>query len=644
LSSPGPKNAAAEAEAPADSAAPAAPAVPEAGPAKPLRGVDAVKDALTRLPHSPGVYLMKNPAGKVLYVGKAKRLRARVASYARFEDFPTWRGHKIQSMVTQVGVVDYIVTRTEKEALILENTLIKKYRPRYNVDLRDDKNHLMLRLALERQYPRISLVRKPADDGASYFGPFDKAGAARKTLYLLQRIFPLRRCSDHTMRGRTRPCLDYETGRCAAPCTGKISQEAYQRLARQMAAFFKGKGEEVAKELERLMREASKAERYEAAALHRDRLIALRRTLERQQVAQAAETDLDVFGLVDDEKGCRLSLIKVRSGRVVNSKPHDLSQAAFDPAEVMSQVLLSTYDIAQPPPLILVSHMPGDPGLMVEILGERAGRRVEIRKPQRGDKKGLLDLALLNASRPLQSDGPDPAQVLENLAKKLHLPAPPRTMECVDISHLGGRLTVASVVSFVDGKPNKAGYRRYKVVGLDDQPDDYAAMAEVVGRRLSGDRPPPDLLVLDGGKGQLNVGVAVLEFLEPEQKPALASLAKGRGGEPDHVFLPGRKNPVNLKPRDPGLLMLMHLRDEAHRFAISYHRLLRKKALTKSILEEVPGVGPKKRRKMLKAFGSLAALKKAGPAQISQKAGVDQATAERAAAFLSSLDTLKAEK
>ncbi len=596
------------------------------------------------MPQKPGVYLMKDAREKVLYVGKAKRLKARVISYTRFEDFPSWRQHKIQTMVGKVRRVDYVVTSTEKEALLLENTLIKKYRPRYNVDLRDDKNHLMLRLAMEHQYPRLSLVRKQAGDGARYFGPFDKAGAARKTLYLLQRIFPLRRCSDHTMNNRQRPCLDYETGRCAAPCTNQISQEDYRRLALQMEAFFRGKGEDVAKELERLMQEASRAERYEAAALHRDRLFALRRTLERQRVARTGQGDLDVLGLVDNQTGCRLALIKVRSGRVVSSKLHDLSQAASGTDELMAHSLLTMYDIAQPPPLILVSHMPPDPGLVVELLGERAGRKVELRKPVRGDKKGLLDLALMNAAQPREQHKPDAEQVLEGLAQKLRLEVFPQSIECVDISHLGGRLTVASVVCFKEGEPHKSSYRRYKVLSLKDEPDDYAAMAEVVSRRLGGDRPPPDLMVLDGGKGQLNVGLAVLEGLDPLKRPALAALAKGRGEEPDRVFLPGRKNPLNLKARDPGLLLLMRIRDEAHRFAISYHRLLRKKAFTKSILEEVPGVGPKTRKALMNAFGSLAKLKLANEREMTEQAGIDSKTASRVRAFLRSLDTMKGAK
>ena len=608
------------------------------------QGAEAVKAALASMPHKPGVYLMKDALGKVLYVGKAKRLKSRVASYARFEDFPNWRQHRIQTMVGKVRRVDYVVTSTEKEALLLENTLIKKHRPRYNVDLRDDKNHLMLRLALEHSYPRLNLVRKPAEDGARYFGPFDKAGAARKTLYLLQRIFPLRRCSDHTMNNRQRPCLDFETGRCSAPCTGEISREEYMRLALQMEAFFKGKGEEVAKELERLMLEASKAERFEAAALHRDRLLALKRTLERQRVARTGEGDLDVLGLVDDQSGCRMALIKVRSGRVVSSKVHDLSQAASSTEDLMAQALLSMYDLAQPPPLILLSHMPPDPGMMVELLGEKAGRKVELRKPSRGDKRGLLDLALMNAAQVREHQKPDAETVLEGLAKKMQLEVFPQSIECVDISHLGGRLTVASVVCFKDGEPHKSSYRRYKVVSLKDEPDDYAAMHEVVSRRLSGDRPPPDLMVLDGGKGQLNVGSAVLQGLEPERRPALAALAKGRDAEPDRVFLPGRKNPLNLKARDPGLLLLMRIRDEAHRFAISYHRLLRKKALTRSILEEVPGVGPKNRKALLSAFGSLARLRQANEREMNEQAGIDMQTAAKVRAFLSSLDTLRGSK
>ncbi|MGD9125548.1 MAG: excinuclease ABC subunit UvrC [Desulfarculaceae bacterium] len=609
------------------------------------RGAEAIKAALAGVPQQPGVYLMKNAKGQVVYVGKAKRLRSRLSSYAREIKAPSFYRHKVQTMVSKVASVDFVVTNTEKEALILENSLIKRHRPRYNVDLRDDKNYLMLRLSLEHEFPRLSLVRKSADDGARYFGPFDKAGAARQTLYMLQRIFPLRRCTDYTLKNRSRPCLDFDTGRCTAPCTGQISQEDYRCLAQQMEAFFSGKGQKVAGELKRLMTEASNKEHYEQAAVYRDRLQALERTLERQRVAKATGEDQDVLALHQDQGLYRLAWLKVRAGRVVASRVHDLSQAALSPGQVMAQALLMLYDQAvPPPPLLLVSHMPPDPGLVVEVLGERAGRKVEIHRPQRGEKRGLLDLAMLNAVQPRQARAADLEGVLTSLAKKLGLKEPPQYLECVDISHLGGKLTVASLAAFKDGERHKEGYRRYKILSLDQTPDDYAAMSEVVSRRLKGDRPPPDLLLLDGGKGQLNVAQAVLKGLPPEMRPALAALAKGRQGAPDRVYLPGRKNAVNFKPHDAGLLLLMQLRDEAHRFAVTYHRLLRRKRLTKSILEEVPGVGPKRSRKLLKAFGSLAALKAAAPGEIAEKGGVDAASAERITGFLAALDSVRSQK
>jgi excinuclease ABC subunit C len=618
-----------------------------------------IKAALERLPQDPGVYLMKDARGKIIYVGKAKRLKARVASYAREEAAPSWYRQKVLAMVAQVEAVEFIVTMSEKEALLLEATLIKRHRPRYNVDLRDDKTYPYFRLSLKDEFPRFSLVRRPdLKDGARYFGPFESAGAARKTLHWLQRIFPLRRCSDAALKGRARPCLDAEMGRCLAPCAGRVGAEEYQALAKQLAAFFAGEGEAVAAELERRMRQAAQTEQFERAAVLRDRWQALAKTLERQRVSAAEGRDLDVLGLHDDGGAPRLAVLKVRGGRVVASQVHDLGRAALTAEEALGQALVALYqEAAPPPPLVLVSHMPPEPGLVAEVLAELAGRRVELRKPQRGDKKGLMELALINAAQPRRAEAAAPAEVLEGLQRKLGLVRLPTDMECVDISHLGGRLTVASVVAMRDGLPHKANYRRYKVLSLGPEPDDYAAMAEVVGRRLGGDRPPPDLLVVDGGRGQLSMALKAMEELPEEKRPMVIALAKGRpgepgsgpmgqggqggqAGEPDRVYLPGRKNPAPLKPRDPELLLLMRLRDEAHRFAITYHRLLRSKALTRSILDEAPGVGPGKRQKLLKAFGSLAAIKAAPAEELASRAGVDLPTARGVAAFLGCLDSL----
>ena len=609
---------------------------------EPPQGVLNIKAALTSAPQKPGVYLMKDARGKVIYVGKAKRLRNRLASYTRWEEFPGYYRQKVQAMTSKVGSVDFVVTGNEKEALLLENTLIKKHRPRYNVDLRDDKNYPLFRLSLQDDYPRLSLVRKPGSDGARYFGPFGNAGAARRTMHLLQRIFPLRRCSDHTMRNRTRPCLDYDTGRCAAPCTGKISGEKYRELAKQIEAFFSGKGGEVAANLERDMAEASRAMEYEKAAILRDRLQALQRTLEEQHVSNAEGGDMDAFALHQDEGIYRLAVSRVRAGRLVGSRVHDLSQAVMEPGQALGQALLSYYaDFGPPPPMVLVSHMPPDPGLVVEVLGDLAERKVELRKPQRGEKLRVMELALLNAAQPRHQKGRSAADALERLARALDLEDPPESMECMDISHLGGRLTVASVVAMLKGEADKNSYRRYKIISANDEPDDFGSMREVVTRRLGGDRPPPDLLVVDGGKGQLSSAIAAMEELEPERRPPVIALAKGKDGDPDKVFVPNRKNPLNLKGHDPALLLLMRLRDEAHRFAITYHRMLRKKAFTRSVLEEVGGIGPKRVKRLLKAFGSLAGVKQAGAAQYEEKAGLDKPTAARLEAFLGALDTMK---
>ncbi|MCF8033058.1 MAG: excinuclease ABC subunit UvrC [Desulfarculaceae bacterium] len=609
------------------------------------KGAEAIKAALAHVPTNPGVYLMKDARGRVIYVGKAKRLKNRLTSYTRPVSGPTWYAHKVAVMVGQVAAVDFVITSSEKEALLLENTLIKKHRPRYNADLRDDKSYPYFRLTRQHEFPRLSLVRRPKlGDGAKYFGPFQSAGAARQTMYLLQRIFPLRRCSDAALKNRGRPCLDYETGRCFAPCAGKINAGDYGLLVRQLEEFFAGKGQALARRLQTEMDDAARAERFEEAAILRDRWQALTRTLEKQQVSGPAEEDLDAVALHASEEGMRLAQVRVRGGQVEGGKVHDLSRAALSPDEAMAQALVMLYDSAPPPPLILLSALPPAPSLVAEVLGEKAGRKVELRLPQRGEKKKLLDLARLNAAQPRHDEsGPGPA--LERLGKKLGLDAPPHAMECLDISHMGGSLTVAGLVAMAGGEADKGRYRRYKVLGGEGGGDDYAAMAHVLARRLGGEDPPPDLLLLDGGKGQLSMAVKAVEDLPSEQRPALAAIAKGRApGEPDRIYLPGRKNPLGLREGDPALLLLMRLRDEAHRFAIGYHRLLRKKALTKSILEEVPGIGPKKKAALLKAFGSLAALKQAGPEALIQQGGLPPALAGRLAEFLAALDTTQAPK
>lgn len=608
-------------------------------PSDPIQGAEAVKLVLPSLPMKPGCYLMKDKADKVIYVGKAKRLRTRVTSYSRPPSSHTYYTHKVMAMVAKVASVEFVVTGNEKEALLLEHTLIKRHKPRYNVDLRDDKSYPYFRLSTTGDFPRLTMVRRPdRNDGALYYGPFDSAGAAKRTLRMVQQIFPLRRCSDHSLKTRQRACLDYETARCLGPCVNAVTKQEYARLVGQVKAFFSGKGNELAAELEALMHRAANEERFEDAARLRDRLFALKSTLERQMVSRAEESDLDAVALHDNANGLRLALLKVRRGRVEDSRVFEPDAAAMGPESVMAQALLTLYAEAAPPPLVLISHMPEDPHLLAEILGERAGRRVELRLPQRGEKRGLLELAMLNASQPRHS-ADDPMAAVKRLGRKLGIEAP-RHMECVDISHMGGKLTVASVVAFDGGVADKSGYRRYKVLGQEGAPDDYASMAQVLTRRLAGEHQPPDLLVVDGGKGQLNIAVDVLAKLPPEKRPALAAIAKGRETEePDRIFMPGRKNPLYLGARDPALLLVMRLRDEAHRFAVTYHKLLRSKALKKSVLDEIPGVGPGKKKKLLTAFGSLAAVKKANAREITEQAGIDSPTARRIEAFLAALDT-----
>ena len=596
-------------------------------------GREVIEQALGSVPNSPGVYIMKDSRGKVLYVGKAKRLRARLGSYARPAAAPPWYATKIEAMTSRVAAVEVVLTSSEKEALILESNLIKAHRPPYNIELRDDKSYPYFRLDLSERFPRFMLVRRPRfGDGARYFGPYENVGAARRTMRLLQRIFPLRRCSDHVMRNRSRPCLDYDTGRCLGPCAGKVDEASYMRVARELVAFLEGKGSGLVKELERQMWQAAEEMAYERAAVLRDRLMALKRTLEQQLVSTPGGGRMDVVGVSVGEWGAAAAVLKVIGGEVVGTRRVELG--VVEPAEGLGQLLVGMYSAHDPPPpLVLLSQEPAQKEAVEELLGELAGRKVRLVVPRRGQKRRLVELAVMNAGVVPEEE---PAQkALAQIAKWVGVEEI-RHMECLDISHIGGAFSVGSISAFVDGRPHKGLYRRYKLASTPPG-DDYAAIAEVLSRRLDGRRPPPDLLVIDGGKGQLNVAVRVIGGAPAHARPlAVMAIAKEPSAA-DKLYLPGRKNPLGVRGHEPGLRLIMHLRDEAHRFGLAYHRLLRAKRLRRSVLEEIPGVGPAKARAMIRALGSLRAIASASAEQLAA-AGIDMPTARRVVAFFRAME------
>ncbi|MFH0809704.1 MAG: excinuclease ABC subunit UvrC [Pseudomonadota bacterium] len=584
---------------------------------------------LTAAPQQPGVYLMKDASGKVIYVGKAKSLKKRLVSY--------WRAGaeqpvKTQRLVAAARDLEWIVTGTEKEALILEAVLIKRHRPRYNIILRDDKSLPYLRISVREDFPRLTVVRRPqVRDGALYFGPFAAAGAMRETFRLLQRAFPLRRCGEADFK-RQRPCFHAQTGRCVAPCDGgRISREEYRRLVDEVVMFLRGKTKDVVDTLQERMERAAEAEEFELAAVLRDRIRAVRETVERQAVVSAAEDEADVIGLVLGEGLAELSVLFVRGGSLIGSRGFGFRRDA-DGAEIIAAFIAQYYPKEHliPPEILVPLDLP-EVFLLEEALSEAAGRKVSIHQPLRGAKRRLLEMAAANAESGLKlrlNRGEAAAQVERILAERLSLAVSPRRIECVDISNFQGEHAVGAIVAFQEGSPDKSGYRRYRV-RLGGGPDDYAMMREVLFRRFS--RPEnglPDLLLLDGGKGQLNVALEVLREMDPAPSLEVAAIAKERAapkntpggvekeGLIDRVFRPGRRNPVALV--GPPLLYLARIRDEAHRFAVGYYRKVHRKGL-RSALDDVPGVGPVWRGRLLKEFGSLARLKEASAEEMASR-------------------------
>ena len=592
-------------------------------------------DRASDLPTDAGVYLFKDRKGGVLYVGKAVNLRARVRQYLSGHDGRTM----VPFLVRHAHDVEVIVTRTEKEALLLENTLIKKHRPRFNVKLRDDSSFLHLRLDLSEAWPRYQLVRRSRADKARYFGPYTSAQKARETLAFLQRIFPLRTCTDNVLRTRSRPCLMHQLGRCAAPCVDLVTPADYLQIARDSTALLEGRARSVIADLEARMRAAAEAESFEDAARLRDRIRAIESTVEKQQVVDPRLSERDVWGLHRDGFTVALVILPVRAGAL--SEPEVFVQKGVieDDAELLSSALNTAYDGASPIPAeIVVPFLPTDADTLEAVLSERAGRRVHLVRPERGDKVRLVELATENARARLTRHGEESARrhdALVTLAALCGLDGPPHRIECFDNSHLGGTGTVAAMAVLIDGVPVRAEYRRYRLRTVDGG-DDYGSMREVITRRLRrcvDEDAWPDLIVIDGGHGQLNVALAARDDLGLSRPPMIGlskprtERARGDGEASDKIVLPGVKDPLRLPAHHPALRLLQHVRDQTHDHAVGYQRSVRDRDALTSALESVPGIGPVRRRALLTALGSIEAIAAADEATLAAAPGVGAAVA-----------------
>jgi len=641
-------------------------------------------EILERLPTQPGVYLMKDRRGKMLYIGKAANLRNRVRQY-----FQPASGDTREFVALLEGVVadiETVVTSNEKEALLLENTLVKRHQPRFNVKLTDDKNFLSLRLDPRVEWPRLEVVRRMADDGAWYFGPYHSASACREALRVVNRHFRLRTCTNHVLHHRSRPCLQCQINRCLGPCCVPVSRDEYAEQVRDVRLFLEGKNDELLTRLRQRMQEAAQQTHFERASIVRDQIRALETVLQSQHMVSAEAIDQDVIGYQREGMALEIVVMTVRQGKMVGSRAFSFTRQEFPDAEILSSFLGLHYDMAPvPPDEILLPFAIADADLKAEWLSEKRGQKVQILVPVRGARHDLVELARKNAASSFatrRNAREDAEAMLARLQRRLGLARFPRVIECYDISHIQGAETVASLVVFVDGQPCKSRYRTYKIRHA-ESPDDFACMYEVLSRRFRRARDSeaqesedpwqlPDLLVVDGGKGQLGVALAAARDAGIDVRPGsglpIVALAKERdagppanqpspsasaeikveavaagngagppaipptedksataeagprarkapggppGNHPDRVFLPQAKDAIPIRSNSAEMFVLQRLRDEAHRFAVTFHRSQRKKRTLHSALSRVPGIGPTRQRELLRHFGSLRKIREA---------------------------------
>ena len=589
-----------------------------------------LKEKAASFPDSPGVYFMKNRNGRILYVGKAKNLTARVRSYVQR---PEALDVKTLSLMRAAETIDYIATDTEIEALVLECTLIKEHRPRYNIRLKDDKRYPYLKLTVGERFPRLFLVRRVENDGAEYFGPFTDTSAVRRTLRTIRSIFPLRDCrGEGSGRIGGRECLNFHIGRCRAPCTGKITDEDYRALVEQVRLFLKGKGGRLRESIRGRMWRLAREKRYEEAAAARDQMAALEKISQRQRAATPRGRDEDYAALAREGNLSYGVVMKIREGMILGRESFPVpANAAEKDADVFEAFFeLYYYSATDVPPRIYVPAPLAEEHLISDWLSAKSGRRVKISVPKKGDKRALLDLALKNAvlqlaTRARSKTAGDPA--LRELKAALALPATPVRIEAYDISNIQGSAAVGSMVTFERGSPSKSGYRHFKIREIRGA-DDCAMMREVLLRRLAhlreGKERHPDLIMVDGGKGQVSAARSAMEELGVAGITVIG-LAKRN----EEIYVEGRKEPLRLPRRSIALRLLQRVRDEAHRFAIEYHRKLRSKNAWRSELDEIPGIGEARRTALLVEFGSLEALKGASRRDIARVPGIGTTFAEK---------------
>jgi excinuclease ABC subunit C len=594
-----------------------------------------LQDQVEALPLVPGVYLFKDSRGQVIYVGKANNLRVRVRQYLGGHD----ERYMVRYLVAAAASVDVVPVSSEREALLMESTLIKQHHPRYNTKWRDDKNFLHLRLDPAGEWPRFTLVRRVRDDGARYFGPYHSATTARRTLSFLSRNFALRTCTDKALAARRRPCVLFQLHRCSAPCVGKVSKEDYSAIAADALLFLSGKNKELLRRTSERMTSFAEEERFEEAARLRDLLRMLEGALDRQSVVDTRLGDRDVWGLYREGDRGVVVCLPVREGLARDPQLFPFDGEIGEAGEILSSLLNAVYDQVPVPPEILASSLPDAAEALAELLGERRGSKVELRIPQRGEKVRVLQIAEESAKAHFLLNNSEEERItraLEGIAEIVGLPAPPTRIECYDNSNLLGEDPVASQVVFIDGRPDRGEYRRYKVktvVGADD----YATMREILGRRMKralAEGDFPDLLVVDGGRGQLSAAEDVLAELGLNDQPVIGiskprtERRRGEWDAVDKLILRGQPEPVVLRHDHPSLRLLQHIRDEAHREAVGFHRKQRSKSKLHSALDDVPGIGPTRRKALLTHFGSMTGLKKATTAQIAEVPGIGTALAE----------------